>query len=387
MSGLRGQEQPARTYGDDCTRAGCHDDLLKHASVHDPVESVSCEGCHEKKEGEEHAFTLAAEGGALCLECHDDPLEEHGYVHGPVAAGACMACHDPHASDHPSLLTSESPGLCLQCHSGVKKRMTETTFQHEPAKEDCMACHHPHGSDLRLMLKAALPGLCTDCHDDIAERIRKAKVKHEAVTKGSTCAGCHDPHGSDTEQLLSMKPMALCMYCHSKSVKAEDGKELTAMGPLLENNPDHHGPIRKKDCTSCHTEIHGGEHFRLLAKAYPPEFYAPYDESRYGLCFICHEPDRVRDERTETLTGFRNGDINLHYLHVHRRKGRTCRACHETHASKNPFHIRESVPFGDSGWKLPIRFEKTPNGGSCLCGCHKRYRYDRVKPAVNKPSG
>ena len=70
--------------------------------------------------------------------------------------------------------------------------------------------------------------------------------------------------------------------------------------------------------------------------------------------------------------------MNLHYLHVNRdKKGRTCRACHETHASNAEKHIRDSVPFGKGGWELPIGFEKTASGGSCSPGCHKPIGYDR----------
>jgi predicted CXXCH cytochrome family protein len=63
-------------------------------------------------------------------------------------------------------------------------------------------------------------------------------------------------------------------------------------------------------------------------------------------------------------------------------KGRTCRACHETHASNFPKHIREAVPFGS--WDLPVNFEKTESGGSCAPGCHKEKKYDRAKRAVNE---
>lgn len=81
------------------------------------------------------------------------------------------------------------------------------------------------------------------------------------------------------------------------------------------------------------------------------------------------------------LTNFRDGDLNLHYLHVNRdKKGRSCRTCHEIHGSDLPAHVATSVPFEGSGWPLPIGFKKTPSGGSCAPGCHKPYGYDRVEP-------
>ena len=75
--------------------------------------------------------------------------------------------------------------------------------------------------------------------------------------------------------------------------------------------------------------------------------------------------------------GFRDGDLNLHWVHVNREKGRTCRACHEVHASSNPFHIRDSVPFGRDKWELPINYEINDTGGSCAPGCHSAQIYSR----------
>jgi hypothetical protein len=69
-------------------------------------------------------------------------------------------------------------------------------------------------------------------------------------------------------------------------------------------------------------------------------------------------------------------------VHVNKAdRGRTCRACHEVHASKQAHHIRDSVPYGAKGWALKINYTKTPTGGSCAKTCHDTKSY------VNKPSG
>ncbi len=148
-----------------------------------------------------------------------------------------------------------------------------------------------------------------------------------------------------------------------------------------------HGPVGQKDCRGCHS-IHGSEHFRLLAKEYPPQFYAPFSKDNYELCFSCHPESLVLTRETDNLTNFRNGNLNLHYLHVNKsRRGRTCRSCHATHASNLPKHIRASVPYGK--WELPVGFTKSETGGNCKSGCHLPKDYDRnspvdysVKPAV-----
>ena len=85
--------------------------------------------------------------------------------------------------------------------------------------------------------------------------------------------------------------------------------------------------------------------------------------------------------------GFRDGERNLRYAHVNRpEKGRTCRACHETHASNKAKYVRDWVLFGSSRRRLPINFEQTETGGRCGPGCHRAYGYDRVKPVINHPA-
>jgi hypothetical protein len=58
-------------------------------------------------------------------------------------------------------------------------------------------------------------------------------------------------------------------------------------------------------------------------------------------------------------------------------RGRTCRACHEVHASKQPRHVRDGVPYGPQGWVLKINYTKTANGGQCTKTCHDTKRYER----------
>ena len=174
--------------------------------------------------------------------------------------------------------------------------------------------------------------------------------------------------------------MDVCLTCHDKPLDTPSGKILD-MKTYLAKNQDWHGPIKQKDCSACHN-THGSDNFRILRKYFPPVFYAPFDLKNYELCFSCHEKTLVLDAKTTTLTGFRNGDKNLHFVHVNKTiKGRTCRACHDVHATNNPKHIRDAVPFG--AWGLPVGFQKAANGGSCQPGCHQKFEYNRIKPVKN----
>lgn len=302
-------------------------------------------------------------------------------MHGPVVVGECTACHDPHQSPHPLRLKEEGNKLCFMCHLEKEELFETASLIHPPAKENCGNCHDPHSTSNSYRLYAEVPDLCFVCHHEMKAFIASAVTKHEALVMDKKCLNCHDPHTSEIGKQLKAKTMTLCLQCH-------DREQTTPTGPVeniaawLDDNPDHHGPIRQEDCAGCHNP-HGSDNFRILKKYFPPKFYASFDLKNYELCFSCHLSDLVLVQETNTLTGFRNGEKSLHYVHVNRmEKGRTCRACHQIHASKKQKHIRESVPFG--GWALPINYEKNENGGRCTPGCHLSRGYDRRK-AIDNP--
>ncbi|HUC86324.1 MAG TPA: cytochrome c3 family protein, partial [Candidatus Acidoferrales bacterium] len=225
-------------------------------------------------------------------------------------------------------------------------------------------------------LVAESEALCLSCHTAISNLVATAKVKHDALNLDAKCLNCHNPHAASVEHLLTRLPYDQCVGCHGKDgVTDHDHKVLTNMKQLLAENPEQHGPVADKDCSACHLP-HGGDNFRLLTKAYPAEFYSPYDPKLYALCFDCHEESMVKEPKTTTLTKFRNGDENLHYVHVNKdERGRTCRACHEVHASKQKHQIREAVPYGHTGYMLKINFTQTANGGTCAKTCHVTRSY------------
>ncbi len=353
--------------------------------THEPMLSGDCTAGHDPLGGNDIKLLKADSANDLCKQCHEDVIGSKRWVHGPVAAGACAACHAPHASPYPNLLAAQGVELCNSCHVSTKLQMENLRVVHEPVSRDCETCHFAHSSDHEMLLKQESQTLCLGCHETIKHIVDTATTQHAAVVTDRMCLNCHDAHASDFGAILSNNPMQLCFECHDREIKLEDGRVLGNIKKVIEEGTSLHGPISQDNCAACH-EIHGGSHFRLLTQEYPPEFYAPFAEESYALCFSCHNPEIVRDERTATLTDFRNGEQNLHFLHVNRdRKGRTCRACHETHASDLANHVRESVPFGTGGWELPINFTKLENGGSCAPGCHLPYEYNRVEPLDYAP--
>jgi predicted CXXCH cytochrome family protein len=212
----------------------------------------------------------------------------------------------------------------------------------------------------------------------VGKEYKKAKEKHLALYKDERCGNCHAVHFSSQPELLLEKEMDLCLSCHGKD-DTRKSKPLKNIKTEIEGKKCLHGPLAEGSCSACH-QPHGSDYFRLLNGSYPVSFYAPYRQGTYAFCLSCHEPNLLRFPDTTIYTAFRNGKQNLHYLHVaNRRKGRSCRACHQPHASNGVKLVNEEgAAFGD--WKIALRLVLTPTGGSCAPGCHSRKSYDRKNP-------
>ena len=368
--------RPARQGNDLCEY--CHLDQTAKKNVHEPLKKGKYTECHDPHSSDSKALIHEKSVAELCAKCHQT-VKDMRFLHGPVAVGECTVCHASHSADREKLLVDEPTNLCFSCHVVTKEELSQFEFVHAPAKNACIGCHNPHGAANAKMLKADAPELCYSCHEDIKKVAETSKHKHSAVTEKDGCLHCHTPHASTVQFILKDAPMSLCTSCHDKPVKMEGGQPVASFTEQIQGKKFLHGPVAQKNCTGCHV-THGSEHFRLLAKDYPQLFYAPFSRDKYALCFSCHPESLVLTERTSELTDFRNGDLNLHYVHVNKQRGRTCRSCHATHASDLPKHIRESVPYGV--WNLPIQFQKTETGGGCRPGCHQPFTYDRKSPAT-----
>jgi predicted CXXCH cytochrome family protein len=321
---------------ENCTTGDCHKSYLQKKHVHRPVAQGVCKFCHKLVDPKEHSFKLFRTRTELCGSCHQEQTMDLSTI--------------------PSVkqLKAKAP------------RVGKGKYLHKPLKEGkCLDCHNPHGSDYKYLLSAAKIG--DSCLGECHELNKNVKYPHKPVAEGE-CNLCHDPHGSNYRYLLINNQRELCFSCH-EDTKAD-----------LNTSKYMHEPVKDRECAVCH-EPHGSDYVRLLNKKYPPEFYAPFKISDYALCFACHKEAIVLVKETDDITDFRNGRTNLHYLHVNiPERGRSCRACHATHASDEPKQVRKEAPYG--GWGIPMKFEKTETGGSCSPGCHDPRGYDRIKPVV-----
>ena len=416
-----------------CVTAECHATLATARQIHGAVSTGDCTVCHEqdsgghiyplKRQGEEtctfchavsgtrmhqHAamevgectichdphvsdvkFLLTAESvQAVCEQCHYTDKLAHG--HEPYLAGECTTCHEPHESNFSRLLRGgEGPAHCYMCHVETEQAITNASHVHEPTA-DCISCHSPHASDYLHSLHRPADETCFSCHEDLKEQVVTATTPHAAVFTGERCANCHDAHAADRPMLLRNRQDTLCLQCHDRPIKTVTGWTIPDMAPILRDRKYLHGPIRAGNCDACHA-VHGATHSRLLRAHFTEAFYeTSFDLGSYALCFSCHADELVLTERTTTITGFRDGERNLHYLHVHRdRKGRTCRTCHDVHGSNLPRHLAEKIPFEGSQWMMSLNFEMMDDGGSCTPGCHQQMAYHRSGETApsNAPSG
>ena len=386
-----------RIYGlacADCHRGEscghCHDHSVNVSlAAHTDIRST-CFGCH------------ATQGDRDCRFCHDAAERPEEFDHAtavgwplePYHTGlACANCHgaaDTFASPSPNCYGCHSnSGIagfdhavigadrdCGECH-GDAARMAATATQPHPAMDEgCTACHDPSKSDAALYLIAPEPDLCLGCHEDVAECYDRAAQRHGASQTGHECTTCHRPHGSNNTMLLARDGDRLCLGCHDKDVTANDGRTLASVSDRIDGGATVHGPVASGGCTTCHSP-HGAENTRLLVAAYPAGFYSPLAEHTYELCFGCHDRSLLTADPAGDATGFRDGDTNLHAVHVNRERGRTCRACHDPHASNLPCLIREIVPYQTESWSFPMGYERTTEGGRCSPACHEPLEYHR----------
>nr|WP_243370898.1 cytochrome c3 family protein [Geotalea sp. SG265] len=298
-----------------------------------------------------------------CRQCHSDPGKAV-VTHAPYAAGECSSCHQlaqdkRHPEDRGAvILTGTGARLCNQCHDALD---TAKNVHGPVASGDCILCHQPHASKNGNLLNNTGMGLCLNCHENTFSQ----KKMHGPVADGN-CLICHDPHQSDNPFFLKMGLPALCFSCHNPSAMSDKSV---------------HAPVKKGNCLACH-DPHGSPYRKHLRKDFPEAFYLPFNPENFAICFDCHALEMILERRTDSLTNFRDGDRNLHFLHVNKiDKGRSCKACHDPHAAEQPKLIKRRIP-GFGKWEIPIAFDKKATGGTCVVGCHKPKSYDRTK-AVN----
>lgn len=307
-------------------------------------------------------------------QCHSG-LQDRKFVHRPMKAKGCTVCHEldanglavPKVADHPKLKKQSARQLeqnsCFLCHDQTRDGLNaQSKHAHGVIPEKgCSACHDPHSSDHPQLLKSQPDAaFCLKCHDSKIHA-QDLPGTHATLPGKNQCLQCHSPHVSKTQA---------CMSCHSKTV---------ARGKV------EHEPFAQGKCTECHAP-HGKLESRLLKDTYRSQFYASIVEGDANLCFRCHKQELAVAARATTR--FRDGERNLHALHVNAQggvKAHGCAACHSSHATSQPHLLSDWTRFGPAGQEveLPLQFQAGAEGGTCTTACHGQKSYNRTR-SVNR---
>ena len=349
----------------------CHESFNK-TNIHPPVESGDCNYCHSPHSTNNSKLLLEKSSINLCEKCHDINEMKNRIIHKPLGEGNCTSCHDPHQSDFQKFIKEEIPQLCFSCHDELKKTESLSNV-HPPFESECLSCHKHHSSKENSLLSESLPGLCYSCHGDFQENYDKSEFKHLILEDKKSCINCHSPHASAQSKFLKDEINLVCLKCHSKSiVRKKDKTTIVDIKQLLQKK-NVHGAILGGTCIDCHNP-HYSTQIALLKSSYTKQGFSAINSESFNLCFDCHDKDLFEKENTQ-YTNFRNGDNNLHYLHLITEKGKSCSSCHNVHASMNEHLIEDVTNFGK--WNMPINFKSNDNGGSCFPGCHTEKSYMR----------
>ena len=194
-------------------------------------------------------------GSQDCLSCHQNDKEHTTFstgFHSNTAAVNCLSCHSIHKSAPKSehLLAKAPDELCATCHATESASFRNKPYAHrlDRGVMTCLDCHDPHnrkGEKVKLTVQGELP--CLNCH---AEN-RGPFVFTHVTGSGGDCLSCHQPHGSNNpNSLLWAQVSQLCLSCHSQT----GGPRTFGSQP-----PSFHNLAlpRYRNCTSCHTAVHG----------------------------------------------------------------------------------------------------------------------------------
>jgi len=235
------------------------------------VPGAVCESCHG--DGSEHIeaggdtekimLPNGRAGADMCLDCHDLTNEHQSRRNGFHAnsdAVNCLSCHSVHSSAKLAthLLAKNQTELCGTCHGTQAASFRNKPYAHRIGRGgmECSSCHNPHGRTGESLgsTRAGEPA-CLECH---IERRGPYVFPHASVEIGG-CTQCHELHGSSNpKQLKRSDVYQVCIECHSPL----GGDGIGSQPPAFHNLTQ----ARFRNCTTCHTAIHGSNRSPALLK-------------------------------------------------------------------------------------------------------------------------
>lgn len=289
-------------------------------SYHQPVSQGDkpnndfCLACHQeegktKKLGNEalpvtinpteFGFSVHAEEGLLCVDCHTDISD---YPHPNVKA--------KNTRD----FTLSFLETCKECHEEQYTKTHDSV--HQTAFDEgnknaavCMDCHNPHtqtrltgktSGELTPQARLHIPQTCAQCHagiyDSYKDSVHGNALTEEGNTDVPTCIDCHGVHNIQNPTTVTFRNSTpyLCAKCHTdSSIMDKYGISTNVVNSYVS---DFHGttvklfeeqfpgqPTNKPVCTDCHG-VHN------ISKVDNPQTGIALKDNLLKKCQRCH-PD------------------------------------------------------------------------------------------------
>jgi hypothetical protein len=247
----------------------------------------------------EFGFSVHAEEGVACVDCHTDISE---YPHPDVKAKTIRD------------FSLELYTTCKECHAGQFEQTQDSVHQRAFDGGNinaaiCTDCHNPHtqnrltgaeSGELTPSARLHIPETCAQCHNTVYDQYQNS-VHGKALTEENnvdvpTCIDCHGVHNiqDPTTVTFHNSTPGLCANCHTDpeimdkygiSTKVLDTYVADFHGSTVklfeEQFPDQ--PTNKPVCTDCHG-IHD------IVKVDDPNAGIALRENLLVKCQRCH-PD------------------------------------------------------------------------------------------------
>jgi predicted CXXCH cytochrome family protein len=198
----------------------------------------------------------------------------------------------------------------VQSELGLKRALGKKVslfHQDDNLPANCQDCH-----DLKETRTLAPVGLkqdssCFVCHENIVD---KGSWQH-STTINQQCLVCHQQSGeSGRIGFPNVNIQDICLACHT-------GKRIWLSQPFI------HGPVTVGGCTICHNPHGENNRYQLFA------------QGALELCVACHGDKE--NLVTETI------EDRLPYVHGVISGEGGCVACHEPHATDQPFMLKKPI--------------------------------------------
>lgn len=227
-----------------------------------------------------------------CRGCHSDQIEKWDMAevkHFPYREEKCESCH---AAEHKKF-TAETGKPCLICHDLNSEKIKKAHFSADLTGINCFNCHYTHAADKKGLLKESV-------HQPFAEAM---------------CDACHSINAQAKIEVRA-KMRETCLICHSELVAKDDTVK--------------HPGFEMSECVDCHNP-HTSSQRWLLVK----------DVS--NICFGCHDKAEAAKHPYDVVPSQKikldkSAKIWLTYSNQI-----SCSSCHNSHAAKIPFLLRESL--------------------------------------------